>query len=155
MKIKLVTANNRKKAFEVTTRKDTYEFPYAKLEIAPSSRDKITSAYPDKDFGNEAFSYQLESGRESTVHMDAVLEYNQDPATMRDLLLHQLTVTAKKLVAESPYSHRTITRRLGTSSSQFYRILDEANTAKKFDQLIFLFHALDHDVDFKVHPRGT
>jgi len=37
MKILEVTPNNRKRAFEVGTPEGTYSFPYAKLDIEPSS----------------------------------------------------------------------------------------------------------------------
>ena len=36
MKIRKVTANNRKKAFEVQTATKHFLFPYAKLEVQPS-----------------------------------------------------------------------------------------------------------------------
>jgi hypothetical protein len=53
-----------------------------------------------------------------------VLEYNQDPTYLRDLLLYRLTLEAQKRVAESPLSKREIVRSLGTSAAQLYRLLD-------------------------------
>jgi hypothetical protein len=150
MKIKKVTLNNRKKAFEVTTRSENYPFPYARLEIPPSRENPITRVYVDKELGNEAFTYELESGDEGTVHLDHVLEYNRDPRYMRDQLLYQLTLAAQKQVEASPLSKREIIRRLGTSPSQFYRLLDQTNYKKSIDQLMALLHILDCEVDLVV-----
>jgi hypothetical protein len=91
MKIKKVTANNRKKAFEVATHGKTHVFPYAKLQIPPSRENPIARVYVDAEWDNEAFTYELRSGDEGTVHIDHVLEYNRDPRYMRDLLLYKLT----------------------------------------------------------------
>ena len=41
MKIKTVTANNRKKVFEVATATDAYAFPYALLRVQPTSGNRI------------------------------------------------------------------------------------------------------------------
>ena len=95
MKIYRVTHNNRKRAFEVKTRSRTFSYPYAKLEVQPRPRDKIAEVYVDRELGGEAFTYVLESGREGTVHVDQVLEYNQDPRYLSDLLLYKLTVEAQ------------------------------------------------------------
>ncbi len=155
MKIKRVKANNRKKAFEVTTYKKTYFFPYAKLTFPPSPTNKISVVYVDKELGHEAFTYLLESGNEDTVHIDHVLEYNQDPRYLRDLLLYQLTLEAQKRVASASVSKRELIRRLGTSATQFYRLLDQTNYKKSIDQLLALFHVLDCDVDLVVKERIT
>lgn len=153
MKIKRVKPNNRKKAFEVTTYSKTYLFPYAKLEIQPSSTNKISAVYVDKELGNEAFTYVLESGDEGTVHIDHVLEYNQDPSYLRDLLLYKLTLEAQKRVESGPLSKRELIRRLGTSATQFYRLLDQTNYKKSLGQLLSLLHVLDCDVDLIVKER--
>lgn len=150
MKIKKVTLNNRKKSFEVTTRSENYQFPYARLEVPPSRENPITRVYVDRELGNEAFTYELESGDEGTVHLDHVLEYNRDPRYMRDQLLYQLTLAAQKQVEASPLSKREIIRRLGTSPSQFYRLLDQTNYKKSIDQLMALLHILDCEVDLVV-----
>lgn len=150
MKIKKVTLNNRKKAFEVTTRSENYQFPYARLEVPPSRENPITRVYVDRELGNEAFTYELESGDEGTVHLDHVLEYNRDPRYMRDQLLYQLTLAAQKQVEASPLSKREIIRRLGTSPSQFYRLLDQTNYKKSIDQMMALLHILDCEVDLVV-----
>ena len=154
MKIKRVKPNNRKRAFEVTTYSKTYFFPYAKLELQPSSINKIVDVYVDREFGNEAFTYVLVSEDEGTVHIDHVLEYNQDPGYLRDQLLYKLTLEAQKRVDSSPLSKRELIRRLGTSATQFYRLLDQTNYKKSLGQLLSLLHVLDCVVDLVVTERG-
>ena len=153
MKIRKVSWNNRKRAFEVATYRQTYLFPYAKLEIQPSRENPIVRVYVDKELGNEAFTYELESGEEGTVHIDHVLEYNRDPRYMRDLLLYELTLAAQDRVESSSLSKREIIRRLGTSATQFYRLLDQTNYSKSIDQLVALLCILDCDVDFVIREK--
>ncbi len=150
MKIKKVSQNNRKKAFEVATYRQGYLFPYAKLEIPPSRENPIARVYVDKELDNEAFTYELESGDEGTVHIDHVLEYNRDPRHMRDILLYKLTLAAQDRVKNSPLSKRELIRRLGTSPAQFYRLLDQTNYKKSMDQLMALLHVLDCEVDLVI-----
>lgn len=153
MKIKKVTANNRKKAFEVATHGKKYVFPYAKLERPPTHENRIANVYVDSELDNEAFTYELESGAEETIHIDHVLEYNRDPRYMRDLLLYRLTLVAQKQVNKSSLSKREIIRRLGTSPAQFYRLLDQTDYKKSIDQLMALLTILGCDVDLVVTER--
>ena len=155
MKIKKVRQNNRRKAFEVVTRQQTYLFPYAKLEIQPSATDRIIEVCVDRELGNEAFTYRLESGGEGSVHIDHVLEYNQDPHLLRDILLYKLTLEVQKRVAESPLSKREIIRRLGTSATQFYRLLDQTNYKKSVGQMLSLLAILDCEVDLVVREKAA
>jgi hypothetical protein len=150
MKIKRVTHNNRSKAFEVRTSTKRYLFPYAKLDVQPSPENPITTVDVDEELDNEAFTYELQSGAEGTVHIDHVLEYNRDPRYMRDQLLYKLTLEAKERVQNSPLSKRELIRRLGTSAAQFYRLLDQTNYKKSIDQLMALLHVLDCEVDLVV-----
>lgn len=150
MKIKKILPNNRKKAFEVTTYNKDYLFPYAKLEVPPSRENPIAKVYVDKELDNEAFTYELRSGDEGTVHMDHVLQYNRDPRYMRDLLLYKLTLVAQDRVKSSSLSKRELIRRLGTSPAQFYRLLDQTNYKKSIDQLMALLHILDCEIDLVV-----
>lgn len=153
MKIRNVAANNHKKAFEVRTYKGSYDLPYASLDTQPSSNNKVRDVAIDPELGNEGFTYSLESGEEDSIHIDRVLEYNKDPAHMRDLLLYKLTLEAKKHLEKSPLSKRELIRRLNTSPAQFYRILDEGNYRKSIDQVIGLLSVLDCRVDFSVEPK--
>ncbi len=155
MKIENVRANNRKKAFEIETRAGTYTFPYALLELQPSPKNRIIEAFPDEDLGREGFTYRLANGAEDTVHLDAVLEYNQDPGYLNDLLLHRLTLEAQKAVKCSDLSKRELIRRLGTSASQFYRLLDPTYSKKSVGQMLALLHLLGRDVDVVVSPQRS
>lgn len=154
MKIRSVKLNNRKKAFEVVTYSKTLLFPYAKTEPTPDADDSVVRVVVDKELAREGFVFTLESGQEGTVHIEQVLEYNQDPAYLRDLLLYRLTLEAQERVEASPLSKREIIRRLGTSATQFYRILDQTNYRKSVDQVLNLLHVLDCDVDFIVRLRS-
>jgi hypothetical protein len=87
------------------------------------------------------------------VHLEQVLEYNQDPGYLRDALLYRLTIEAQERVQASPLSKREIIRRLGTSATQFYRLLDQTNYRKTIDQLLSLLHVLDCDVDLIVRAN--
>jgi hypothetical protein len=106
MKIRSVKANNRRKAFEVATAKRRLLFPYSRLEVQPTSDDPIAKVFVDRELGAEGFTYVLQSGREGTVHIEAVLEYNQDPDYLRDLLLYRLTLEAQKAVATTSLARR-------------------------------------------------
>ena len=155
MKVKHVKRNNRRKAFEVDVRKTTYLYPYAKLDPRPAPNNKVVDVFVDKEIENEGFTYVLESGAGGTVHLEQVLEYNEDPGYLRDLLLYKLTLEAQRRVEGSPLSKREIIRRLGTSATQFYRLLDQTNTRKSVGQLLSLLHVLDCEVDFVVRNRRT
>lgn len=153
MKIKKVSQNNRRKVFELATYSKSYLFPYAKLEIPPSRENPIARVYIDKELDNEAFTYELKSGDEGTVHIDHVLEYNRDPRYMRDLLLYKLTLATQDRVKNSSLSKRELIRRLGTSPAQFYRLLDQTNYKKSIDQLMALLHILDCEVDVVIKKK--
>ena len=153
MKIKAVTCNNHKRAFEVTTRTHQYWFPFAQLELRPSRQDPVKRVYVDKELGCEGFTYELASGKQDTVHIDHVLEYNRDPRYMKDQLLYRLTLLAQECVQASPLSKRELIRRLGTSPAQFYRLLDQANYSKSLNQLMTLLGLLDCEVDLVVKKK--
>ena len=155
MKIKTVEHNNRRKAFCIDTRNGIYWYPYVKLDVLPSKDDRIIEVFVDKEIDREGFTYVLESGKEGTVHIDQVLEYNQDPNYLREILLYKLTLLTKKHVEESNLSKRELIRRLNTSASQLYRLLDQSNYKKSINQLVSLLHILECDVDFVVKERSS
>ena len=92
MKIRSVGANNRKKAFEVRSSRKTLWFPYVKADPQPSAKDRISHVFVDRELGREGFTYKLRSGKEGSVLAEQVLEYNQDPSHLRDVLLYNLTI---------------------------------------------------------------
>ena len=153
MKIQSVALNNRKKAFEVKASKQLFQLPYSKATPHPSTADPVVQVFVDKELGREGFTYVLASGKEGTVHGEQVLEYNQDPHYLRDALLYKLTIEAQKRVEASSLSKREMIRRLGTSATQYYRLLDQTNSRKSIDQLLALLHVLDCDVDLLVRTK--
>jgi hypothetical protein len=156
MKIRSVTVNNRRNEFSVTTRAaNTFAFPYTEADPRPNSNDRIEEVFVDKELGNEAFTYVLQSGKEGTVHIDQVLEYNEDPKYLGELLVYKLTLEAQRRMELTGLSRRQVARRLNTSVPQLYRLLDPANTRKSLNQLISLLHILDCDVDLVVRNRAA
>ena len=153
MKIRSVRHNNRKKVFEVRTSAKSLVFPFSKAEPTPTMEDPIAELFVDPEAGREAFTYVLQSGRTGTVHIEQVLEYNQDPAHLRNLLLYRLTLEAQKRIAASPLSKREIVRRLGTSAAQLYRLLDQTNDRKSVDQVLALLQVLNCEVDLVVRTK--
>lgn len=156
MKIRTVTANNRRNEFSLVTRSGaTYTFPYAESDPHPGVDDRIDEVFVDKELGSEAFSYVLESGREGTVHIDQVLEYNEDPMYLAELLTYKLTLEAQRGIEGSGLSRRQIAKRLKTSLPQLYRLLDPTNTNKSMNQLVALLHVLNRDVDLVVKKKNA
>jgi hypothetical protein len=153
MKILGVQPNNRKRLFEVRTRRQTFVFPYAKTDPAPTPHDSVVDVYVDPELGREGFSYQLASGAEGSVHVDAVLEYNEDPSYMAELTLYRLTGEARARFDASPLSAREVARWLGTSPAQVYRLLDPTNYAKSVRQLISLLYLLGAEVEVEIRDR--
>lgn len=153
MKIRSVRHNNRKKVFEVRTSAKALAFPYSKADPRPTPDDPVKRVFVDKELGREGFTYELESGLTGTVHVEQVLEYNQNPNHLRDLLLYRLTLEAQKRIDQSPLSKREIVRRLGTSAAQLYRLLDQTNYRKSVDQLVSLLQVLECDVDLVVREK--
>jgi hypothetical protein len=154
MKIRQAKVNNRKAQLELTVRSGkVFSVPYATLDPRPTPRNRIREVHVDKELGNEAVTYILESGGEGSVHIDHALEYNQDPSYLAELLTHQLTVEARRRVDRAGLSRRELARRLNTSVPQVYRLLDPANTRKSIRQLVGLLHLLGCDVKLVVDPK--
>ena len=155
MKIKSVRANNRSKSFVVGTSTKSLRFPYVLAEPSPTVRDGVARVVVDPEADREAFTYELASGREGTIHVEQVLAYNQDPGYLRDQLLYKMTLEVRKRIERSPLSKREIIRRLGTFATQLYRRLDQRNTRKSIDQMMRLLHVLDCDVALVVRANSA
>jgi len=156
MKIRSVTSNNRKNEFSVVTRSGAdYPFPYSEADPRPGSDNRIEEVFVDKELGNEAFTYVLESGEEGSIHIEQVLEYNEDPKYLADLLTYKLSLEAQSRIEQSELSRRQVAKRLNTSVPQLYRLLDPANTRKSMKQLVALLHILNCDVDLVVKKRAA
>jgi len=155
VKIRSVSVNRRRNVVAVKTSRQTYPFPFARLDPAPTPANQIVECAVDAELASEAFSYRLRSGRGGTVHIEQVLEANEDPRYMRDVLLYRLTVEARARMKTSPLSKRELARRLETSLTQLYRLLDQTNYRKSVDQVLALLRVLDCDVDFVVRKRSA
>jgi len=121
----------------------------------PTASDRVADIFVDSEVAQEGFTYILQSGKEGTIHIEQVLEYNQDPGYLRDLLLYRLTIEAQKQMHASPLSKREIIRRLGTSATQFYRLLDQTNYGKSIDQMLSLLQVLDCEVEMIVRAKSA
>ena len=155
MSVLSATANGRRRAFEVGVAGTEYTFPHAKCDPRPSGSDPAVDAFVDSELANEAFTYRLRSGREGSVHYDQVLDYNKDPSYLRDLLVYELTLAAQKRVAETSLGKREIARRLRTSATQLYRLLDQTNYTKTIDQMLRLLSVLDCEVELVVRTKSA
>jgi hypothetical protein len=155
MKIRSVTINNRRKALEIETAKGCFALPFSKFQLKPTTKDRIKIAYVDSELAHAAVTYCLESGKEDSVHLDAFLDYNRDPDFMRETTLHKLTVEALKLLKSGGLSKQELIRRLKTSPSQLYRLLDPANYRKSVDEMFRLIAVLGYRVDIKVKKQAA
>ena len=155
MKIRQVTINNKKKSLDVRTSKGVYSLPYVKLRIRPTLTDPVASAFVDRELANRGVTYRLRSGREDSVHLDAFLDYNRDPAFMRDLTLHKMTIQALKLFRQSGLSKHEVIRRLSTSPSHLYRLLNPACYGKSVDEMLRLLWVLGYGVDVKIFKQAA
>jgi hypothetical protein len=136
VKIQRVTADSRRRRFEVTTRRGVLPFPYGRCDPAPSPQDRLVAVHVDPELGREAFTYRLASGAEGSVHVDSVLDVNADPDYLARLDLYRLTLEAKARLDTSGLSVRDAAHRLGTSPPQLYRLLDPTNYSKSARQLL-------------------
>jgi len=155
MRITGIEVNNRKKVFEVKLEDLNYTFPFAKMEPMPLKNNQLERFWIDDDFGGEAFSYDLHDGTSGTIHVDQVLEYHRDPNYMAELLLYKLTLMVQGEVAASQLSTREIIRRLGTSPTQYYRLLDQTNSTKSINKMLNLFQILGCEVDVMVRRKNN
>lgn len=151
MKILRVGANHRRRVFEVVTPRGEYTYPFARLETQPRVGRRVAEVFVDEDLAGEAFTYRLDTGDTDSVHIEQVLDYNRDPEYLKELLLYRLSLEARKGVSESGVSKRQLARKLGTSPSQLYRLLDPTNTRKSVGQMLALLHLLGREVELVVH----
>jgi hypothetical protein len=150
LRIRSFAVNNRRRAFEFVIGGNRHAFPFAKASPAPTPDDPVVSAVIDPEVANNGVIYTLASGEEGFIYSPQVLEYNRDPDLLREYMLYNLTIQAQGATAKSPLSKREIMRRLRTSASQLYRLLDQANYTKSIDQMVALLQVLDCDVQISV-----
>lgn len=150
-KVREAAANPHKKAFEVVVEDSgRLEFPYAQARPEPSSDDPVTCVEIDAELGEAGFAYRLESGAEGVVLSDHVLRYARDPAYRVEELLYELSCEARDRLEASSMGIRALARRLDTSPTQIYRLVDPAFYGKSLDQLVRLLVALGAEVEVDV-----
>ena len=69
--------------------------------------------------------------------------------------LRSVKANNRRKTFEIQASKREIIRRLGTSASKFYRLIDQTNYRKSVDQMLNLLHALDCEVELIVRPKSA
>lgn len=155
MKIQKVEVNNRKKSIDIETSKGAFSLPFVQLRLKPSVKNKIENIYIDPELGDEGITYILSSGKEDSIHIDAFLDYNKNPDYIRDTTLHKLTIDALKEFKKSGLSKHEIIRRLETSPSQLYRLLDPTNYKKSIDEMLRLLAVLGCDIEWEITKKAA
>lgn len=125
-------------------------FPFANADPALPHQDAIETLFIDTEAARAAFTYVLGSGREGTIHVEQVLEYNLDPTYLRALLLYRLT-------RRSPEHNRRTTvieaeidapaQDIGCAVESPSR---QTNNRKSVERLIRVLYVLGRDVDLVV-----
>ncbi len=147
MKIKRITHDNKRRAFNIDTAKGTFRYPYSELDIKPSGTNRITQVCIDKEMANEGFTYTLASGEAGSVHIDHVLSFNEDPSYKAEMLLYNLTIAVQKRIEKQDIALRELARWLDTSAAQVKRLLDQTNYNKSSTRLFELLFMLDADAE--------
>jgi hypothetical protein len=150
MKIKKVSTNNRKKCIDIETAKGLFSLPFAKLRLIPTVKNRIVKIYIDPELANECITYFLESGADDSVPLCAFLDYNKEPEYMRKATLYNLTIKALELLEQSHLSKREVARKLHTSPTQIYRLLQTNNYTKTIDMMLKLITALGYDFEINL-----
>lgn len=135
MKITKVATDEARRGFVVSTRTQTFDFPYDRCDVVPTPADPVTEVYVDSELGREAFTFRLASGAEDSVHIDSVLKWNLDPEYLARMEVYRLTLEARRAFDTSGLSVREAAAKLRTSPSQLYRVLDPTNYGKSAHQL--------------------
>ena len=133
----------RKRQVELTdTRGQTLRLPFGRMDPRPRRAADIEAIGFDRAIGRHGVVYRLANGREGAVLWDHCLDYNADPAYVEQALLRQLTREARASFRASGLAKRDVARRLATSPTQLYRLLDLGQTKKSVGQMVALLHVL-------------
>jgi len=150
-----VTCNNRKKCFTLHGAQQSLDYPYCRCAPSPTPENPVSSAFMDPELAFSGFSYVLKDGSEGSILIDQVYDYNRDPDYIRNMLLYQLTIEARRHLKASRMGRREIIRLMGTSPAQLYRLLDQTNYTKSVDQMLRLLGVLHCQVRLEVLPESA
>ncbi len=152
MKIEKASFSNKKRLFTIVTDEGkTFTLPYARLSEASKGGVQIVNAYVDIELGCEAITYSTNTGAEDSVHLDTFLDFNSDPEFVSNVFLYNLTLRALEALEGAGLSIREIARRLGTSPSQVYRLIDTTNYSKSIDNMVRLLAVLGSPLEAERH----
>lgn len=143
----------RRRAFVVRMKDREWTFPFDRCDPPPTREDPVVALFCDVDVGTYGFGYFLRSGGEGFILADQVLDHHADPDYVHDLILHRLTCAALNRLKLRRMPKREIARRLETSTTQVYRLLDTCNYEKSMSQVVKLLYVLGCEVDVTVTPR--
>lgn len=138
-----VSTNYHKKAFDVVIEgHDPMEFPFWRCSTVPSKEDPVEDLFIDPELGHTGFTYLLSSGAEGVVLTDHVLRFNRDPEYLVKEMLYDLSLTAADLLQRNDIGIRALSRRLNTSPTQIYRLVEPTFYGKSIDQMVRLLTSL-------------
>ena len=64
----------------------------------------------DPELGDEGFTYRLRSGAVGSIHMDSVLEHNEDPSQIAELKMYGPTQEVRRRFEASGLTTREVAR---------------------------------------------
>jgi hypothetical protein len=151
--IQSIQLNYRRKAFSIKFQDRRLHYPFAMVHPRPSTKDRVAEMRYETSH-HEAFRYVLRSGKEGRVLAKDVLDYHRPPTSLRDGILYTLTIAALEHLETNAVSKREMIRRLRTSPTQFYRLLDPENFHKSVDGVLGILQILDCEVDVNVRRKN-
>ena len=129
-------------------------YPFALLNPRPSLWDYLVRSYKDESH-DQAIGYELKSGKRGILTLDQLRSYFREPSNLKQQVLLELTFAAMEGLDETELSGHQIVRRLHTSASQLYRIMDPHTLHKSVDGLLALLEVLGYNVEVTTRPKIT
>ena len=139
---KKVAYDNKKRVFHLEYTTDLkLDCPYSALGI----RNKVVEAGPDSEVGGHSFYFVLDNGKKDYVPYDQPLHIVQNPEYVKEQALYEDTRQLNEFIEKAGISKRELARRLGTSMSQLFRLLDAPNYKKELSRLIEIAAMMDYE----------
>lgn len=145
-KFRKVRLDNKKRVFHLEyTSRLKVECPYSSLGI----RGKVIEAAPDPETGHHSFYFVLENGKKNYVPFDQPLHIIQNPEYVKERTLYEMTKRLNEFIRKAGVPKRELARRLGTSMSQFARLLDTTNYKKELLRLVEIAAMLNYEFEWE------